>query len=101
MAGGLPLAACHAPIAEFHYVHFLDDNSAIRKIRFGPGLDFDALVRGILEGVPSTTAVAEGGPSAAAEGTSGATFGAGREESPAAAADNGARLEDIGWVFKI
>ena len=75
-------------------MHFPDDNSAIREIRFGPGLDFDALVRGILEGVPGTSAVAEGGPSAAAEGTSGALFGAGREESSAAAADNGAWLED-------
>ncbi|CAL8465602.1 g5138 [Coccomyxa elongata] len=94
LPGGLPLAARHARIADFHYVEFPDDSSAIREIRFTPGLNFDALVRGILEGVPGTAEVAEGGTGAAAGGTSGATFGTGREESSAAAADTGAWLED-------
>lgn len=53
------------------------DSSAIREIRFAPDLDFDALVRGIL----AVEAVGTSG------GTSGATFGAGREESAAAAPD--------------
>ncbi|BDA51454.1 probable phthiocerol synthesis polyketide synthase type I PpsA at C-terminar half [Coccomyxa sp. Obi] len=92
LPGGLPLAARHPRIAEFHYVEFPDDSSAIREIRFGPGLNFDALVRGILEGVPGAAAVAEGVPGAAARGTSGATFGAGRED--AAGADADARLEE-------
>lgn len=72
-------------------MEFPEDTSAIREIHFGPGLNFDALVRGILEGVPGTAAVAEGGPDAVAGGTSGATFGAGREES---LADTDAWLED-------
>ncbi len=92
-AGGLPLGAGHAQIAEFEYLEDAADASALRRIKFAPGLDFNALVAAVMEGAPAEPA----------EGQSGAAPGTGREDaaplqqppaqqrhvSMAATADNG------------
>jgi hypothetical protein len=76
LSGALPLAATHPRVASFQYSAPPDGASAVREMVFAPGLDFDGLVRSVLEG---------GGASfndAAlwAAGHSGATSGAGRED---------------------
>jgi hypothetical protein len=71
-AGGLPLGGSQAQIAEFEYLEDAADASALRRIKFAPGLDFNALVAAIMEGVPAEPAE---------EGQSGAAPGTGREDA--------------------
>ena len=72
-AGGLPLGGKHARVADFEYLEDPEDASALRRIRFAPGLDFNALVTAIMDGAAAL--LPEEPPSGAAPGT-------GREDAP-------------------
>lgn len=50
MAGGLRLAGAPARVANFEYVAQPEEAAAVRRIAFAPGLDFNAVVSGVLEG---------------------------------------------------
>ena len=54
MTGGMRLAGTPARIASFEYVVQPEEAAAIRRISYAPGLDFNALVTGVLEGEGST-----------------------------------------------
>ena len=54
MTGGMRLAGAPARIASFEYVEQPEEAAAIRRISYAPGLDFNSLVTGVLEGEGST-----------------------------------------------